>query len=50
MADEIGSELLNSIKDAEDKEQIENRVDLLEKFRESPEKRSELVDELAKEL
>jgi hypothetical protein len=50
VADAIESELLDSIRDAEDEQQIENRVNLLERFRESPEDRAELVDEMAGEL
>lgn len=50
VVDAIESELLDSIKDAEDQEQVRNRVGLLEKFRESPERRAELVDEMASEL
>lgn len=49
-ADAIESEILSSIKDAEDQEQIATRVDLLEKFRDSPERRAELVDKLAEDL
>lgn len=50
VADEIESELLASIREAEDGEQIDRRVSLLEKFRESPERRAELVDKLAEEI
>lgn len=50
VAEAIESELLDSIKDADNQEQIENRVNLLERFRESPERRAELVDEMASEL
>lgn len=50
VADKIESELLSSITEAESDEQIENRVNLLEKFKESPERRAELVDEFAADL
>ena len=50
VAEELEAEILDSIRDAPSDEKLQNRVDLLERFRESPERRAELVDEFAQEI
>jgi hypothetical protein len=50
VVNEIEGHLLDSIRNAEDTEEVEAGVSVLEKFRESPEQRSELIEELSDAL